>query len=49
VLGSKQLDEVLAGVGDLLEVKGKRVGAFVVGGASLNLLGRSCKPRVMST
>ena len=39
MLGSKELDEVLAAVGDLLEAKGKRVGIVVVGGASLNLLG----------
>ncbi|NBF39496.1 MAG: hypothetical protein GVY14_03685 [Spirochaetes bacterium] len=39
MLGSKELDEVLAAVGDLLEANDERIGIVVVGGASLDLLG----------
>jgi hypothetical protein len=39
VLGSKELDQVLDAVGELLEARGEQVGIVVVGGASLNLLG----------
>lgn len=39
MLGSKELEDVLAAVGDLLQAEGERVGIVVVGGASLNLLG----------
>lgn len=39
MLGSEELEDVLAAVGDLLQTEGERVGIVVVGGASLNLLG----------
>ncbi|MCS3856574.1 DUF6036 family nucleotidyltransferase [Salinibacter ruber] len=39
MIGSDQLREVLAAVGQLLEAKGKTVRIVIVGGASLNLAG----------
>ena len=39
VLGSQDLKDALAAVGDLLLAKDEQIGIVVVGGASLNLLG----------
>lgn len=39
MLGSSRLEEVLHGVGDLLEAEGQPIGIVVVGGACLNLMG----------
>lgn len=39
MLGSRQLEEVLQAVGDLLEAEGEEISIVVVGGACLNLLG----------